>query len=98
MLVMLLLRKGRSHQGLEMMVGLAAGAKPVGGEIIDGVATTKFTAMLTTDALTKNLPAAQAADVKKLMGAAQNLPASVWSTSKTECAVSMSPSGCSGRQ
>jgi LppX_LprAFG lipoprotein len=65
-------------QGLDMMAGLAAGAKPAGGEILDGVSTTKFTAVLTAEALTKNLPAAQAADVKKLMGAAPSLPASVW--------------------
>lgn len=65
-------------QGLDMMAGLAAGAKPAGGELIDGVPTTKFTATLTADALTKNLPAAQAADVKKLMGGAQSMPASVW--------------------
>jgi hypothetical protein len=65
-------------QGLDMMAGLAAGAKPAGGEILDGVSTTKFTAVLTAEALTKNLPAAQAADVKKLMGASPSLPASVW--------------------
>ncbi len=65
-------------QGLDMMAGLAAGAKPAGGEILDGVLTTKFTAVLTAEALTKNLPASQAADVKKLMGAAPSLPASVW--------------------
>jgi hypothetical protein len=65
-------------QGLDMMAGLAAGAKPVGGEIIGGVSTTKFNATLTSEALTKNLPAAQAADVKKLMGASQSLPVSVW--------------------
>jgi LppX_LprAFG lipoprotein len=65
-------------QGLDMMVGLAAGAKPSGGEVLNGVPTTKFTATLTAEALTKNLPAAQAADVTKLMGGAQNVPASVW--------------------
>ena len=65
-------------QGLDMMVGLASGAKPVGGEILDGVPTTKFTALLSSEVLTKNLSASQAADVKKLMGPAQNLPASVW--------------------
>jgi LppX_LprAFG lipoprotein len=65
-------------QGLDMMAGLAAGAKPAGGEILDGVSTTKFTAVLTAEALTKNLPTAQAADVKKLMGASPSLPASVW--------------------
>jgi LppX_LprAFG lipoprotein len=65
-------------QGLDMMAGLSAGAKPVGGEILDGVPTTKFTASLTTEALTNNLPASQAADVKKLMGASQSVPVSVW--------------------
>jgi hypothetical protein len=65
-------------QGLDMMAGLAAGAKPAGGEILDGVSTTKFTAVLTAEALTKNLPASQAADVKKLMGTSPSLPASVW--------------------
>lgn len=65
-------------QGLDMMAGLAAGAKPVGGEILDGIPTTKFNATLTTELLTKNLPASQAADVKKLMGGSQSLPASVW--------------------
>ncbi len=65
-------------QGLEMLVGLSSSANLVGGEILDGVPTIKFDSVLTWDSLTKNLPASQAAEIKKMMGAETTIPASVW--------------------
>ncbi len=65
-------------QGLDLLRGLSDTAKDVGTELIDGAKTTKYEGSITAEALTKNLPKAQAGDVVKLMGADRSVPVAVW--------------------
>ena len=65
-------------QGLDLLTGLSDTAKDVGNELIDGAKTTKYQGAITSEALTRNLPKAQAADVVKLLGAEKSIPVTVW--------------------
>lgn len=65
-------------QGLDLLAGLSGTAQLLGNEPIDGVPTTKYQGAITTDALTKNLSKAQAADLVALMGADKAIPVTIW--------------------
>lgn len=65
-------------QGLDLLAGLSDSAQMLGVEMVDGARTTKYQGSITSDALTKNLPKAQAAEVITLMGADRAIPVMIW--------------------
>jgi LppX_LprAFG lipoprotein len=64
--------------GLDVLQGFSQNATVVGTEDVKGTKTTHYKGTSDFAALTKNLPAKQAADAKKLFGAKTSMPVDVW--------------------
>jgi LppX_LprAFG lipoprotein len=64
--------------GLDVLQGFSQNATVVGTEDVKGTKTTHYKGTSDFAALTKNLPAKQAADAKKLFGTKTSMPVDVW--------------------
>jgi hypothetical protein len=64
--------------GLDVLQGFSQNATVVGTEDVKGTKTTHYKGTAEFAALSKNLPAKQAADAKKLFGAKSSMPVDVW--------------------